>query len=59
MIHFSDRLKFNALFSEWCSKNNALDCPINVIVFLQSNGLITEERFRQFLKDNPVEMVES
>lgn len=56
MIHFSERLKFNVLYNKWCSENNVLDCPMSVIVFLQSNGLITEERFKQFLKDNPVEL---
>lgn len=59
MIHFSERLKFNILFDEWCSKNNALSCPMNVIAFLQSNGLITEERFKHFLEDKSIEMVES
>lgn len=56
VIHFSERLKFSALFDKWCSENNVSKAPINVIVFLQNNGLITEERFRQFLKDNPVEL---
>lgn len=50
IIHFSERIKVGELFKQWCKELGASPSPINMIVFLEANGLLNEEAFRAFLK---------
>lgn len=56
MFYFSQRLKLARLFEKWCLNNNLLNCPQNVVAFLDGNNLINEEKCLEFLKVNHVEL---
>ena len=44
MIFFTQRKRLAKKYEEWISKNNALDCPFNVISFLSLMGYLNEEK---------------
>ena len=52
MLVFSERKKLENLFIDWCKENDTYECPSNMIVFLQSNGLLNEEEALEFIKEN-------
>ena len=49
MILFSQRLKFEKIFNEWCKEIGIAKDPKNVVAFLSIRGLINEEEFLKFL----------
>lgn len=53
MIFFSDRLKLESLFYRWARGHNPMikECPSSVISFLQSNGLLNEDKVKEFVKE--------
>ena len=58
MLVFSKRLSIVKLFEKWCKENDASDSPFNMLVFLQTNGLLNEEKCLEFLDKNPVDLSE-
>ena len=50
MLLFSQRLKLQDLYLEWCKKNNVADTPLSVVTFLHINDLIDDERANKFLE---------
>ncbi len=51
MLLFSQRLKLQSLYLEWCARNNVADTPLSVITFLYSNDLIDEEKAHLYLEE--------
>ena len=52
MLLFSQRLKLQDLYLEWCEKNNVADTPLSVVTFLHINDLIDDEKANKFLEEN-------
>lgn len=50
MTWFSQRLKLQDVYSEWCKENNIADCPMSVIAFLDTNGMINEDGVLEYLR---------
>lgn len=51
MLIFSKRLALEKLFLKWAKENGAATTPLNVVTFLQINGLLNEERTEEFLTE--------
>lgn len=56
MLFFSHRRKLENLFLKWCKDTDAANRPMNVVAFLQSNGLIDEDKALEFIKNTSVEV---
>ena len=52
MLLFSQRLKLQDLYLEWCKKNNTADTPLSVVTFLHINGLIDDGKANKFLEEH-------
>lgn len=50
MFWFMDRLKLSRLFERWAVENNVRMCGAGMLAWLQINGLLNEEKAREFLK---------
>ncbi len=49
MINFSEREKLAEQYGLWRKENRAADYPLSVITFLQSRGLLNEDKVWQYL----------
>jgi hypothetical protein len=49
MLFFSHRKKLGDLYLEWIDENDLLDCPQNMVLFMQINGLLNEDKAREML----------
>lgn len=47
---FSQRKDLAEAYKEWCLSNVVADCPLNVITFLQANGLLNVEKAKEFIQ---------
>lgn len=56
MLLFSQRLKLQSLYLEWCKRNNVTDTPFSVITFLHSNSLIDDEAANRYLEEHEDEV---
>lgn len=52
MIWFSQRNKLSELFEKHCEESKTLCCPVNMIAWLYSLGLLNEEKVKEYLKEN-------
>lgn len=50
MLWFSQRMALGRKVEAWMEANGILNCPASTIGYLVSNGLIDEEKAREFLK---------
>lgn len=50
MLWYSDGMRLVEKFEAWCKENGALNCPFNVISFLDGKGLLDEEKARKLIK---------
>ena len=50
MTWFSQRLKLQEVYTEWCKENNVLDCAMSVITFLDTNGMVDEDGVLDYLR---------
>lgn len=50
-LFFGDRVKLQEMYAKWSYENNVLDCPLSVIGFLESNGLINVEAAAKFIEE--------
>ena len=50
MLWFSQRAELGRMVEVWMEANGILNCPASTIGYLVSNGLINEEKAREFLK---------
>lgn len=50
MIYFSQRLKLDELCQQWMKEERIPDCAFNAISFLVANGLLNEDKVRDYLK---------
>ncbi len=50
MILFSGRIRLAAMYELWRRKNFVADCPMSVVTFLQTSGLLDEEACKEALK---------
>lgn len=51
MLLFSQRLKLQDLYLQWCERNQVADTPFSVITFLHSNSLIDDEAANRYLEE--------
>jgi len=49
MIYFTQRRKLGELYKQWIIDNHVYDCPSSVVDFLQTKGLLNEEKTHEFL----------
>lgn len=49
MIYFTQRRKLGELYKQWIIDNHVYDCPSSVVDFLQTKGLLNEEKTNEFL----------
>jgi hypothetical protein len=49
MLLFTARQKLAEQYDLWRKENRVADCPFSVITFLQSRGLLNEDKVRQYL----------
>jgi hypothetical protein len=56
MLLFSQRLKLQSLYLQWCKRNNVADTPFSVITFLHSNSLIDDEAANRYLEEHKDEV---
>ena len=52
LLVFSERQKLEYLFLDWCEENGAVNCPLNMVAFLQINKLIDEAAALEFVKNH-------
>ncbi len=50
MIWFSGRKKLENKYKEWIKENNIADTSFNVITFLEIQGLLSEDKIKDFLE---------
>lgn len=50
---FSQHKDLQVRFRAWAFQHDAEDCPMNVVAWLQGNGLINVEAAKEFLKTAP------
>ena len=50
MILFSGRARIADEFERWAQERGAQSCPLNVVTFLMSEGLLDEEKAVEYLK---------
>lgn len=46
---FSQRKKLGESITKWIHKNSAENCPMNVVAWLSSHGMLDAERVREYL----------
>ena len=51
MTMFSDRLLFQEEFIKWASIENVEVCPMSVLLYLESEGLINENRMEKWIAE--------
>ena len=51
MIFYGDRARIADEFERWAQERGAQSCPLNVVTFLMSRGLLDEERAVEYLKE--------
>ena len=51
MLLFTARLKLAEKYDQWRKENHVLDCPLSVVTFLLSMGLLDEDKCREYLKE--------
>jgi hypothetical protein len=56
MLLFSQRLKLQNLYLQWCERNQVADTPFSVITFLYGNDLINEEKAHLYLEEHKDEV---
>lgn len=54
LLFFSDRMKLERIFYKWARSQTPMvkECPNSLIAFLEGNGLLNEEKVRQFIGDS-------
>ena len=55
MFFFSHRVKLEKLYREWLEKEQAKDCPVSFIAFLQLKGLLNEDKALIFVTEETKE----
>lgn len=50
MTWFSQRLKLQDVYSDWCKENKVEECMMSMIVFLEVNGMINEDGVLEYLR---------
>lgn len=51
MLFFSERNNLAKLFEKWCKENNAAICSVNMVTFLETKGLLNEDKIKELLKE--------
>lgn len=49
MLYFTQRKRLGELAREWCYENGVLQCAESYVSFLVINGLIDEDKTKEFL----------
>lgn len=52
MMWFKDRNKLAKHFEKWAKENGASICPLNVITWLISVGLLDTDKAFEYLREN-------
>lgn len=52
MFLFNKRHNLSKMFDKWAKENNAVNCSLNVITWLDLNDLIDVEKALKFLEEN-------
>ena len=52
MMYFHERFELAELFATWATENNAASVPMNMVVWLEINNLIDEDKMKEFLKEH-------
>lgn len=50
MILFSERLVVAEEFEKWAEENNVKNCPLSVLGFLRTRGMLNEPAIKNFCK---------
>lgn len=50
MILFSERLVVAEEFEKWAEENNVKNCPLSVLGFLETHGMLNEPATKDFCK---------
>ena len=53
MLFFTDRLKLEKMFYRWARGHEPMikECPMSVVSFLEGNGLLNEDKVKEFIKE--------
>lgn len=50
MILFSDRMKIERLFIEWCEENGVAQMPNSLVAFMQTKGWLNEDKINDDMR---------
>lgn len=52
MVLFSERKELAEKYERWVQEYGAMNCPLSVITYLESNGFLKEDKIKHFLNNN-------